>query len=262
VNAITITGLWFSYGASALFADFSLAIGPAEFFGIVGPNGAGKSTLLRLMAGLLRPSRGRVQVLGKELGRISRRAVAQTIAVVLQESHFTYDYSVQEVVLMGRNPYLGRLARPKAQDLWKVNEALRFTDVAALRDKGINEISAGERQRVILAQALAQEPKVLLLDEPTAHLDITHQQSIMAMLARLNRQGVTVVFLTHDLNLAALACSRILLLDRARTVRCGPPEQVVVPELIRSVYGVEPIILPHPQTGRPQVLMPRPEPDR
>ncbi|MEO0080410.1 MAG: ABC transporter ATP-binding protein, partial [candidate division WOR-3 bacterium] len=138
----------------------------------------------------------------------------------------------------------------------RVNEALEFADVAGLRNKGINEISAGERQRVVLARALVQEPKVLLLDEATSHLDIGHQESILAILRRLNRQGVTVLFLSHDLNLAGLACSRLLLLDRGRSVVCGPPEEVVTGELIRSVYGVEVLVSAHPQTGRPQVMLP------
>jgi iron complex transport system ATP-binding protein len=158
--------------------------------------------------------------------------------------------------MMGRNPFLGRFQSPGRRDRQAVSEALEFVDVLFLRDERINAISAGERQRVVLARALAQEPQILLLDEATSHLDIAHQQMIARILVELNRQGRTIVLLSHDLNLAALYCSRILLLDKGRAAACDVPERVITGELIRSVYGVEPIVTRHPETGRPQVMLP------
>lgn len=256
MKAIELTGLAFGYDEAMLFEGFNLEVAAGEFLGVIGPNGAGKSTLLRLVAGLLRPARGSVRIHDRDLGGFGRREVARTVGVVMQENPFAFDYTVSDVVMMGRNPYLGRFQSPGKHDRVAVDSALEFVDALFLRDKRINSISAGERQRVVLARALAQEPKVLLLDEATSHLDIAHQQLIMRILLELNRQGKTVVFLSHDLNLAALYCSRILLLDRGRAAACDVPERVIAAGLIRTVYGVEPIVTRHPESGRPQVMLP------
>jgi len=255
-SAIQLSRLSFGYGERLLFDGFNLDVASGDFLGIIGPNGAGKSTLLRLVAGLLEPSRGAVRIGQRDLHALGRREVARSVGVVLQENPFAFDYSVWDVVMMGRNPYLGRFQSPGKHDHEAVNAALEFVDAGFLRDKRINSISAGERQRVVLARALAQEPDILMLDEATSHLDIAHQQLIARILSELNRQGKTIVFLSHDLNLAALYCSRILLLDRGKAVACDAPERVITAELIRSVYGVEPIVTQHPQSGRPQVMLP------
>jgi iron complex transport system ATP-binding protein len=255
-TAIELSGLSFGYTEKLLFEGFNLEVAAGEFLGVIGPNGAGKSTLLRLVAGLLRPASGSVRILERDLGGFGRREVARTLGVVLQENPFAFDYSVADVVMMGRNPYLGRFQSPGKHDREAVTAALEFVDALFLRGKRINSISAGERQRVVLARALVQEPEILILDEATSHLDIAHQQLIARILSVLNRQGRTVVLLSHDLNLAALYCSRILLLDRGKAVACDVPERVITAELIRSVYGVEPIITRHPESGRPQVMLP------
>jgi iron complex transport system ATP-binding protein len=256
VKAIELSDLAFGYGARLLFDGFDLEVAAGEFLGVIGPNGAGKSTLLKLVAGLLKPARGSVRILGRELRSLARGEVARTVGVVLQENPFAFDYTVSDVVMMGRNPYLGRFQSPGKHDRQAVTAALEFVDALFLRDERINAISAGERQRVVLARALAQEPAILMLDEATSHLDIAHQQLIARILSDFNRQGKTIVFLSHDLNLAALYCSRILLLDRGRAVACDTPERVITAELIRSVYGVEPIVTRHPESGRPQVMLP------
>jgi iron complex transport system ATP-binding protein len=255
VSAVALKQVSFSYGGPELFVSFDLEVAAGEFMGVIGPNGAGKSTLLRLMAGLLRPGGGRVSVMGRDLASISRREVARLVAVVPQESHFAFDYSVRDVVMMGRNPYLGRLERPGSRDLELVDRALDFVDARGLADKPVTQLSGGEKQRVVLARALAQETGLLLLDEPTAHLDIQHQESFVLLLRRLNAQGKTVVLLSHDLNLASVACTRILLLHKGRAAACDLPEKVLTLELIRSVYGVEPVLTRHPGTGRPQVTL-------
>jgi len=256
VKAIELSSLAFGYGEALVFDGFNLEIASGDFLGVIGPNGAGKSTLLKLVAGLLRPLLGSVRIRERDLCSLGRKEVARTVGVVLQENPFAFDYSVSDVVMMGRNPYLGRFQSPGKHDREAVNAALEFVDALFLRDKCINSISAGERQRVVLARALAQEPGIMMLDEATSHLDIAHQQLIARVLSELNRQGRTVVLLSHDLNLAALYCSRILLLDRGKAVACDVPERVITAELIRSVYGVEPIITRHPESGRPQVMLP------
>jgi len=256
VNAIELSGLAFGYGRRYLFDGFNLNVPTGELLGVIGPNGAGKSTLLKLVAGLLRPGRGSVRIFEREMRTIGRAEAARTTGVVLQENPFAFDYTVSDVVMMGRNPYLGRFQSPGKHDRQVVAAALEFVDALFLRDERINAISAGERQRVVLARALAQEPKILLLDEATSHLDIAHQQMIARILVESNRQGRTIVLLSHDLNLAALYCSRILLLDRGKAVACDVPARVITAELIRSVYGVEPIVTQHPESGRPQVMLP------
>ena len=256
MKAVELSGLAFGYRERLLFDGFNLDVEAGEFLGVIGPNGAGKSTLLKLVAGLLRPRRGSVRILERELREVGRAEAARTIGVVLQENPFAFDYTVADVVMMGRNPYLGRFQSPGKQDRKVVADALEFVDALFLRDEHINAISAGERQRVVLARALAQEPQILLLDEATSHLDIAHQQMIAGILVELNRQGRTIVLLSHDLNLAALYCSRILLLDKGRAVACDVPERVITGELIRAVYKVEPIVMRHPETGRPQVMLP------
>ena len=256
MNSIELAGVAFGYGREDLFSGFSLTVAKGELLGIIGPNGAGKSTLLRLVAGLLRPRAGSIRLNGVALSAMGRREVARACGVVLQESFFAFEYSVEDVVMMGRNPHLGRFEQPGKRDRELVAESLRFVDALGLRAKSINAVSQGEKQRVLLARALAQEPDILLLDEALSHLDISHQQAIVAILKRLAGQGKTVMLLSHDLNLAGLACSRLLLLDHGRAAACDVPERVLTRELVASVYGVEPIVLKHPETGRPQILLP------
>ncbi len=255
MKALTAEGLSFGYGNELIFDGFSLTIESGEFLGIIGPNGSGKSTLLRLLSGTLKPLRGVVNVLGKEIDRLSRKEIAQTIALVPQESFFAFEWTVQEVVLMGRNPYLKLLERPRQEDLKKVAETMKLTGVEMLATKSINSISAGEKQRVLLARALAQEPQILLLDEATSHLDLAHQVALLQILKTLNEQGKTIVLVSHDLNEAAL-CSRLLLLAQGKPVACDIPAKVLTPDLIRAAYGLEPVVTKHPCTGKPQVLFP------
>lgn len=256
MSAVEIKNLHFGYEATDLFSNFSLTVSEGEFFGIIGPNGAGKTTLIRLMAGILRPRLGDVMILDKNIKSLSRIEIAKMVGFVPQESFFAFDFTVLEVVLWGRHPYLKRFQRPKSEDLKSIYEALEFTDTLQFKDKSINRISAGEKQRVILARSLAQGTKILLLDEATAHLDITHQLAVLDILNRLHQKGVTVIFLAHDLNLASSHCSRILLLDKGRIVACDKPENVLRPELIEQVYKVKPFIIKHPKTQTPQLILP------
>jgi iron complex transport system ATP-binding protein len=256
MRAIELRDVSFSYGEEPFLSGFSLAVETKEFFGVIGPNGSGKTTLLRLMAGLLIPSAGEIRAKDRSVVGFTRRELARVVGFMPQESHFAFDFSVYEVVMMGRNPFLGRFERPGKPDAERAQAALEFTDAWGLRDKGINQLSGGEKQRVVLARTLAQEPEILLLDEPASQLDIAHQLQMLAILKRLNQQGITIVLLSHDLNLASIACSRILMLDRGRPAACDRPEKVLVPDLIERVYGVRPILERHPQTGTPQIVLP------
>jgi len=256
VKAIEIEDIRFAYQEQLLFERLSLSIEEGEFFGIIGPNGSGKSTLLRLMSGILKYQRGRIKLLGKDLTTFSRQQIARFVALVPQESFFAFEWTVEDVVMMGRTPFLKTFAQPGALDRKRVEEAMALTGVTKLRGKSINCISAGEKQRVIVARILAQEPEIILLDEATSHLDLYHRLEIVRVMLELKNQGKTVVFVSHDLNEASAYCSKVLLIARGRILACDRPEMVITANLIKQVYGVEPIIAPHPATGRPQVFLP------
>ena len=245
----------FAYGKIEALTSLSLEITSGEIFGLLGPNGSGKSTLLRLMSGVVRPRTGQVFFTGRDLQTYNREAVARQIAVVPQESRIELPFSVREVVLMGRSPYLKRFGFEQAHDLAIAQHAMEQTGVSALATREIHELSGGERQRVVLARALAQEPQLLLLDEPTAFLDIKHQVEVYDLLKRLSRQqGLTVVAIMHDLNLAALYCDRLALLKAGKVFAHGTPEQVLTYVNIKAVYDTEVYIGLNDITGKVHIL--------
>jgi len=244
------------HGAAApLFQGLSIAIPQGTFAGIIGPNGSGKTTLLRLLAGLLRPGAGGVYLDGSPLDTLAPRARAQTLAVVLQEASLLFNFSVLEIALMGRAPHLGLFGLEQAADFAAARKALAEVDLRGCEDRPVQELSSGERQRAFLARALAQEPRGILLDEPTAFLDLGHGLALYEILRRLNRdRGLTVVTVSHDLGLAARYATRLVLLDRGRIAADGPPDEVVTPARLRDVYGTEAEVLRDPATGAPVVL--------
>jgi iron complex transport system ATP-binding protein len=230
----------FAYGERDVLREVSLTIQPGEFVGVLGPNGSGKSTLLKLLYGYLHPRAGTVLIKGRDLRALTPRVIAQTVAVVPQETPETFGFTVAERVLMGRHPFLGPFEFETARDLEIAREVMQLTDTLQFRDRTFNEMSGGERQRAMIASALAQTPEVLLLDEPTAMLDIKYQAQIMRLLRRLNRERrTTVVVSVHDLNLAALTCKRIVLLKNGQVMHDGPPGDVLDEKLLASVYDVE-----------------------
>jgi iron complex transport system ATP-binding protein len=241
--------------------DFEVPSG--EVLGIIGPNGSGKTSLLKLLAKLLRPQAGRISLFGSELATLSQEAVARSVALVPQESPPVFPFTIAEVVLMGRFPHrqrgwnFGSFGWEGPDDVKVAREAMDELDVLNLANRSIYEVSGGERQRAIIARALAQEPRVLLLDEPTAFLDLNHQLDICRILRRLNQQrGLTVVLVSHDLNLASQYCDRLLMLSEGRVVRIGSPEEVIRPELLERVYRCEVLVDRHPTTGLPRVTLP------
>ena len=240
------------YGDEPVITGISLAVADGEFVGLVGPNGSGKSTVVRVMSRVLRPRTGQVLLEGRDLHGMPAAQAARHIAVVPQDSGYYFDYSVLEVVLMGRSPRMGRFALEGPRDYAAAQRAMQLTGIAHLAQRPVTATSGGERQRVAIARALAQEPELLILDEPTAHLDINHQIEVLDLVRTLNReQAVAVVVVMHDLNLAAQYCQRMLLLHGGRPLAQGAPQDVITAQHVRQAYGTEVAVKRHPVTGRP-----------
>ena len=248
----------FRYARDWVLRDFALEVAEGEFLGLIGPNGVGKSSLLKLMAGLLRPNQGAVWLHGENLASLSPRQIARRVAVVSQESQVLFPFTVAELVLMGRFTHQEGWGWDSPADLQIARHAMQAMDILPVATRTFRELSGGERQRAVIARALAQQAGILLLDEPTAFLDINHQLDIYALLQDLNRnRGVTVVVVSHDLNLASQHCDRLVLLHEGRVYWAGAPEQVVTPDHIRTVYGCDVIIDRHPEAGTPRVTLPQ-----
>jgi iron complex transport system ATP-binding protein len=235
---VEVAGVAFGYGPAPVFGDVSFAVGAGELVALCGPNGAGKSTLLRLLLGLHTPSAGRVTLAGDPLAALSRRQIARRAALLPQDAPADVPLSVREAVSLGRLPHLGRLQPETEADVEAVARALDATDTTALADRPITELSGGERHRVHLARALAQEAPLLLLDEPIAGLDIAHQLAAMDLLRASTDAGRAVVVALHDLALAARRCDRILLLAGGGLRADARPADVLTRETLADVFGV------------------------
>ena len=253
-DAITLTDVTFGYGDEPVVRDVSFSVGCAEFLGIIGPNGSGKSTLMRLMTGFLRPWTGTVRIDGRDVGRYERDELGRLIGVVPQETVVSFPFSVLETVLFGRTPHLGGFGFEGARDLAAARRAMARTGTEHLARRVVTELSGGERQRVILARALAQEPSILLLDEPAAFLDIRHAVEMYDLLRDLQGDGMTVVSVLHDLNIAALYCDRLILLQEGRVARAGTPAEVITYATLTEVYGTEVYVALNDVTGSLNVL--------
>lgn len=235
-----LRGVSFAYGASEVVRDLSLLLPPGRFHGVVGPNGSGKSTLLDLLTGRLAPGRGEVSFAGRPPGAYRRRDLARRLALVPQDFAIQFGFTVEEVVLMGRHPYLPRFGRPGAADWQAVEEAMRLIGIADLRHRLVTDLSGGEKQRVVVARALAQATGCLLLDEATSNLDIHYTLAIFNVLRqRVRERGETVVAVIHNLNLAAAYCDDLIFLRQGRLAAAGPTAETLTPEVIRAVFGVE-----------------------
>jgi iron complex transport system ATP-binding protein len=235
---LDVKGVTFGYEREPLLYDMNLQVRKGEMVGLLGPNGSGKTTLLRLVSGVLLPQQGKIVLEGRDLQEWGRRGIAQRIAVVPQELHMPFAFSVEQMVSLGRTPYASLLGSRSRHDESIVEDAMQAADITSLARRISNELSGGERQRVMVAMALAQEPILLLLDEPTTHLDIKYQIDILELVQRLNRErGVTVIAAMHDLNLAARYFPRLILFQRAVVADAGPAE-VLEPHLLKRVYGI------------------------
>jgi iron complex transport system ATP-binding protein len=246
------------YDGHEVLRGLSLQLKHGDFVGIVGPNGSGKSTLIKALTGLLLLQGGEVRLGGRPLRAYAPRDLARVLAVVPQMIAPSFAFTVREVVEMGRYPHLARFAAPGGDDHRVVEEAMALTDVTHLQHRPVDQLSGGELQRVTIARALAQQPQVMLLDEPTAHLDLGHQMQVLQLLERLNReQSLTVLCISHDLNLAAEYCHRLLLMSVGRIYAEGSPTEVLTVEHLRAVYGALVHVEANPYSGQPMVLLNR-----
>jgi iron complex transport system ATP-binding protein len=244
------------YGPRLAVADVSLQLNAGEITAIVGPNGAGKSTLLRAFNGALRPSSGEILLDGVPLGSFSRRAIGRRIAAVAQEADLRFPVTVLEFVLGGRYAWAntGGWGWETGRDVQIAREVLGETELEGLSGRLLNELSGGERQRAVLARALATEASMLLLDEPTANLDLGHQAAILSLVrARCDERGASAAVVTHDINLASEFADRLLLLKDGRPIACGTPREVLTGALLRDVFGVQVLVDAHPVTGVPRI---------
>jgi len=242
-----------SAGAPEAVAGVSLRLARDEVVGVIGPNAAGKSTLARLCCGLLTPQQGSVSLQGEPLSRLSRRERARRVAFLPQNPPHDLSFTAHEVALMGRAPHLGLWSLEGPHDLDRARAALQEVDALDLGDRPISQLSGGERQRVFLARAFAQEAALLILDEPTAALDLAHQVLLVNALRRRAREGGGALLILHDLALAGAACDRLVLLDRGRVVAEGTAGDVLRPEVLSPVYGTDVEVVPNPATGQPLV---------
>lgn len=242
-------------GGLPVLNDVSTSVPRGGLVGILGPNGSGKTTLLRLLGGLLRPAGGRVSLDGADLRTVSRALVARRMALVPQETQLAFEYTVLEMATMGRYPHLRAFEIEGPEDLEIAREALRATGTDHLASRLFNTLSGGEKQRVVIAGALAQDPEILLLDEPTASLDLAYQLEIRSILHTLNRErDLTIVVSTHDLNFAASLCRELVLLHQGRVLAAGATATMLEPSLIRKLYGVDVDITANPRTGQLMVI--------
>jgi iron complex transport system ATP-binding protein len=252
--SLELRGLAVDLGGRRIVSGISLAVADGEFAGLLGPNGSGKSTILKALYRVHRPAAGQVLLDGADLLALPPRRAAQRLAVVAQENPADVSVTAGELVMIGRTPHQGPFARDTPQDRAMAAAAMERTGCAGLAGRSFSSLSGGEKQRVLIARALAQGADHLLLDEPTNHLDIRYQAEVMELVAGL---GVTVLAALHDLNLAALFCDRVHVLTGGALIADGPPADVITEDVIRAAYGHDALIVPHPDTGAPQ-LLPRP----
>jgi iron complex transport system ATP-binding protein len=254
--AVRIQHLLVAYGRQPVIHDLSFEVPAGAFFIIIGPNSSGKTTLLRTLAGGVKSREGQVEIWGTPVDRFSKRALARLVAVVPQKMPTEIPFTVQEVVLMGRSPHVGWMDLEKTTDLEMAQEAMTLTNVAHLAQRPLPQLSGGELQRVIIARALCQQPRLLLLDEPTAALDPAHQVNLMDLLAQLKAElGLTVVMVSHDLNLAAMYGEHLLLLNRGEVVQVGRPADVLTYEQLEQAYGCAVLVDENPLGGVPRVTL-------
>jgi len=243
------------YSGKEVISDISFVLEEGAFLGIIGPNGAGKTTLFRTLTKVIKPFHGTVLYSGRDICCIKRHDLAREVSAMIALYDLPFSYPVLDFVMMGRFPHQKRFGPPSKRDLEITHRSLELTDAAHLAHRKLHELSAGERQRVILAQALAQEPKLLLLDEPTAYLDLGHQIAILDVIRKLNKEnGLSVITILHDLNLAGEYCGRILMLNEGKIFRYGTPHEVLTYQNIEQVYKTVVVVKNNPVSSKPYVI--------
>lgn len=254
--AVDIVNISLSYGKKAVLKDMSFAVNRGEFFVIIGPNGSGKTSLIKSIAGIEQPWSGRIDILGRPLSDYGRKSLARKVALVPQTAPVDFPFTVAETVLMGRAPHLGLLGLESESDLKRVRQVLEFTGITELADRKIDQISGGERQRAFVARAVCQSTEIILLDEPTASLDLAYQTRLMDLMEALkNDRGATIVMVSHDVNLAALYADRFLLLKDGRIMSLGRPADVLTYEILEKVYGCTLLVDQSPLGDFPRITL-------
>lgn len=256
MNILEVSNLTCRYDDLVAVKNVSFGVSRGEFLGIIGPNGSGKSTILRSIARVLKPTSGRITLNGQDIFNLTTKELARQIAVVPEDTTVSFSFTVLDIVMMGRAPYMKRFELETDNDLEIARRAMKMTDTLSLENRFINELSSGEKQRVIIAQSLAQEPKIILLDEPTAHLDINHEIEIFDLLKRLqNEMGLTIIVVSHDINLASEYCQRLILLKNGEIFKQGKPPDVITEENIEFVYDTKTIVDRNPLTKAPHIVL-------
>ncbi len=254
-SIIQVQKLSFFYGKQQVLKEISLEVKRGEYLSVIGPNGAGKSTLLKCLLRILRGGSGKIRFADKDLNAYRRRSLAKGMGYVPQGNGQEVPFTVREFVMMGRYPYMGPFSSPNAKDRASVEKALALTDTGVFADRLLQTLSGGERQKVLIAAALAQEPEMLLLDEPTTFLDPYHQAEVARILKRLHREAdVSILSVTHDINHAALSSERILALKDGAMEFLGPPEEIMQNGILERVYGKPFVFAMHPVSGKPFVV--------
>lgn len=258
MKILSMENISFSYGRNSIISNLSFAISDGETFGIIGPNGSGKTTLLRIISGSLADYRGEVLLKGRPLNKYSRKEIAKLIAFMEQTGTPLLSFTVEEVVAMGRYPWLKPFKGLEKKDYMLIEEALKNLDVWSLRKQPVYTLSGGERQLVSLARAMVQDPQVLFLDEPTTYLDIGHQLTVMKHIEQWQEdKNITVIMVLHDLNIAAQFCKRLALINKGKIQSIGTAQEVLRENNLEVVYRTKPILIEHPINHTPQILLQR-----
>ena len=257
--SINVKNLSHSFGETLVLKNISFRVPQRDFFIIIGPNGSGKTTLMKVISGILKPQNGELKILNRPIDQYHRKALAKTIAFVPQMTFADFPFTVTEIVLMGRSPYLGVLGLEQENDLEVANQAIAFTDLGNLAHRKLDQLSGGEQQRVFIARAICQEPDIILLDEPTASLDLAYQVRIMDLMEKLKTEkGITVVMVSHDVNLAAMYADHLMLLHKGQVVCQGLPDEVLTYKTLEETYGCTLLVDESPLGNFPRVtLVPR-----
>lgn len=243
------------YGEKVVLKDVSFSVEKGEAVALIGSNGTGKSTLIKCVSGILPLLAGNIQICGKDLRKLKAKERAQMVAVVPQSYYVDYDFAVEDIVMMGRNPYLGFGKRESSEDVAIVEEAMKLTHTDVFAGRGYNELSGGERQRVVLARAIAQQPKIILLDEPTSALDIHHQIEVMELIQELNeKREMTILSVLHDINLASRYCNRIVMLKDGKVSADGTPEEIINRTAMENLYNMKLLIRENSLLEKPEIV--------
>lgn len=254
-EGLKVKDLYFEYEDKSILEEINFQVYPGEFIGILGPNGSGKTTLLKNLNRWLSPKKGAIFINEENIKNFSIKSLAQIIATVPQDTQISYDFTVEEIVLMGRTPYLKPLEKEKEEDFFIAEKSMEAVGVYNLKHNFITQLSGGERQRALIARALTQQPKILLLDEPISHLDIKYKWEIMEILKDVSKnKGIIIIATLHDINIASTFCDKILMLKKGRIFKFGTPKEVITPENIREVFGVESLVSGFTEKGAPLLI--------